>query len=88
MSMTRITITVDEETLAEVKSVAPKGEVSAFVLDAIRDKLRVDPVMRMLRQLDAIYGPVDDPAIDAEAEEWADNLIAQLDAMQGEVYDD
>ena len=88
MSMTRITVTVDDGTLAELKQIAPKGAVSAFVLEAIREKLQVDPIKRMLRQLDEIYGPVDDPMIDAEAKEWVEGLVARLDGMKGEVYDD
>ena len=82
MSMTRVTITVDEDVLAEVKAIAPKGEVSAFVLEAIREKLRIDPVMRMLTQLDEIYGPVTDQEVIAEAEAWGEALVVKMDAQR------
>jgi len=60
MTMTRITVTVDEATLAELKERVGPGEVSAFVVEALRQKLRVDPIVELLAQLDVMYGPLTD----------------------------
>ena len=62
MTMTRITVTVDEATLAELKERVGPGEVSAFVVEALRQKLRVDPIVELLAQLDVMYGPLTDEA--------------------------
>ncbi len=75
--MTRITVTVDEETLAELKERVAPGEVSAFVVEALRQKLRVDPIVELLAQLDAMYGPLTDEET-KDGEEWYDQMMQRL----------
>lgn len=65
----RITITVDEEVLAELKSRVGPGGVSAYVVDALRARLQKDPIMELLEILDEIAGPLTDDEI-AEGERW------------------
>ena len=43
MAATRITITVDEDVLNELKSRVGPGEVSGYVVEALRARLRKDP---------------------------------------------
>ena len=43
---------------AELRDKVPSGDVSAFVLAAIRDRLRVDPVRALLDDLDQVFGPL------------------------------
>ena len=77
MSMARITVTVDEETLAELKERVAPGEVSAFVVEALRHKLRIDPIEELLRQLDVMYGPLTE-AEAKEGEEWYGQIRQRL----------
>ncbi len=77
MTMTRITVTVDEATLAELKERVGPGEVSAFVVEALRQKLRVDPIVELLAQLDVMYGPLTDEEVE-EGEEWYDQMMQRL----------
>jgi Arc/MetJ family transcription regulator len=69
MAATRITITVDEDVLQELKSRVGPGEVSAYVVEALRTRLRKDPIVELLDRLDEMYGPLTDDEI-AEGERW------------------
>ena len=69
MTATRITITVDEDVLEELKSRVGPGEVSSYVVDALRARLRKDPILELLDKLDEMYGPLTDEEI-AEGEQW------------------
>jgi hypothetical protein len=69
VAATRITITVDEDVLDELKSRAGPGEVSSYVVEALRARLRKDPIIELLDKLDEIYGPLTDDQI-GEGEQW------------------
>lgn len=69
MVATRITITVDEDVLDELKSRVGPGEVSSYVVEALRARLRKDPILELLDKLDEMYGPLTDDEI-AEGEQW------------------
>jgi hypothetical protein len=69
MTAARITITVDEDVLEELKSRVGPGEVSSYVVDALRARLRKDPILELLDKLDEMYGPLTDEQI-AEGEQW------------------
>jgi Arc/MetJ family transcription regulator len=69
VAATRITITVDEDVLQELKSRVGPGEVSSYVVDALRARLRKDPILELLDKLDEMYGPLTEEQID-EGEQW------------------
>lgn len=69
MAATRITITVDGDVLDELKSRVGPGEVSSYVVEALRARLRKDPILELLDKLDEMYGPLTDDEI-AEGEQW------------------
>jgi hypothetical protein len=69
VAATRITITVDEDVLDELKSRVGPGEVSSYVVEALRARLRKDPILELLDKLDEMYGPLTDDEI-AEGEQW------------------
>lgn len=77
MGTSRITITVDDDTLAELKERVGPGEVSAFVVEALRHKLRIDPIEELLHQLDLMYGPLTADEI-KEGEEWYEQIRQRL----------
>ena len=52
-----------------IKSRVGPGEVSSYVVDALRARLRKDPILELLDKLDEMYGPLTDEQI-AEGEEW------------------
>ena len=77
MTATRITVTVDSETLAELRQRVGPGEVSAFVVEALRHKLRIDPIKELLRQLDEMYGQLTELEL-KEGAAWYDQAIQRL----------
>jgi len=77
VTATRITVTVDSETLAELRQRVRPGEVSAFVVEALRHKLRIDPIKELLRQLDDMYGPLTELEL-KEGAECYDQAIQRL----------
>jgi Arc/MetJ family transcription regulator len=68
----RITITVDEDVLNELKQRVGPGEVSAYVVEALRARLQRDPIMELLDKLDEMYGPLSDDDIEEGKREWAE----------------
>jgi hypothetical protein len=70
MGSTRITITLEADLLAELKSRAGPGQVSSFVVDAVRARLRKDPILELLDKLDEMYGPLTDDEISEGRREW------------------
>ena len=70
MAATRITITVDEDVLDELKSRVGPGEVSRYVVDALRARLRKDPILELLDKLDEMYGPLSDEELEEGRREW------------------
>ena len=75
MATSRITITIDEEVLDELKSRVAPGEVSSYVVDALRARLQRDPILELLEKLDDLYGPLTDDEIAEGKVEW--NEISQ-----------
>ena len=72
MAAQRITITVDEDVLNELKQRVGPGEVSAYVVEALRARLQRDPIMELLDKLDEMYGPLSDDDIEEGKREWAE----------------
>jgi hypothetical protein len=77
MAATRITITVDEDVLDELKSRVGPGEVSSYVVEALRARLRKDPILELLDKLDEMYGPLTEQQI-AEGEQWMNEANERL----------
>ena len=77
MAAARVTVTIDEDTLAELKQRVGPGEVSAFVVEALRHKLRIDPIKELLRQLDEMYGPLTGQEL-KEGAEWYRQIRQRL----------
>ncbi len=75
MTAARITITVEEDLANELRQRVPAGEVSAFVVEAIRQRLRVDPVRALLDELDERYGHLTDDER-REGATWFDEVSA------------
>ena len=82
MAMSRITITIDDGLLAQLRERVGPGEVSAYVVGAIEHRLRKDPVMDLIDMLGDIYGPLTDEELE-EAERCVQELERQLSSTQG-----
>lgn len=49
--ITRINISIPEETLSMLRSVAPKGGISRFLVEALEEKIERDKKERALKEL-------------------------------------
>jgi len=77
VAASRITLTVENEVLEELKSRVRPGEVSAYVVEALRARLQRDPILELLDRLDDMYGPLTDEEI-AEGEQWLQEANERL----------
>jgi Arc/MetJ family transcription regulator len=82
MATTRVTITLDAELLAELKSRVGPRQMSSYVVDAVRARLRKDPILELLDKLDEMYGPLTAEQI-AEGEQWWTEANERLSASLG-----
>lgn len=72
MATTRITITLGTELLAELRSRVGPGEVSSYVVEALRARLRKDPILELLDKLDELYEPLTGEQIALGEREWTE----------------
>lgn len=77
MSTSRVTITIDEETYEQLRERVPSGQTSAFVVEALRAKLQLDPIVELLDYLDNKFGPLTE-ADKAEGQQWYDEVVASM----------
>ena len=86
MVATRITITIDEDVLDELKSRVGPGQVSSYVVDALRARLQRDPVLELLDKLDEMYGPLTEEEVAQGEREWneiSERLSSTLEPSSG-----
>jgi hypothetical protein len=86
MAATRITITIDEDVLDELKTRVGPGQVSSYVVDALRARLQRDPILELLDKLDEMYGPLTAEEIAEGRREWNDvkkRLSSTLEQSSG-----
>jgi hypothetical protein len=86
VAATRITITIDEDVLTELKSRVGPGQVSSYVVDALRARLQKDPILELLDKLDEMYGPLTDEQL-AEGEQWMKEANERLSLTLGRSSD-
>lgn len=73
MSYAKISITLDPKVAAELRQVAGRGGLSAFVNDAVQQKLQVVRLRRMLDEMEAESGPIPPEVRDrVDALPWPD----------------
>lgn len=58
MRYAKISVTLEPKVAAELRQVAGRGGLSAFVNDAVRQKLQADRLRRMLDEMEAEAGPI------------------------------
>lgn len=70
MASEKVSLTLDEELVAEAREQAGARGFSAYLNEALRLQLQRDRLRRLLDEMDEEFGPVD-PKVTAEVErEW------------------
>ncbi len=72
MATKKVTVTIPEELLEEIRAEAVERGLSAYVAEALRFKRDRDRLLELANWLEEEYGPVTDEERAAAAEELAD----------------
>ncbi len=67
---TKISVTVDDEVLSEARALAPGGNLSALVNDALAERVRRERLVALLADDAAEKGPIPVDALSHVDSEW------------------
>lgn len=70
MTITKVSVSVDAELLAEARELAGRRGLSALINDALRVKLQHARVGRLLDEMDEEFGPVPAAIEEEVRREW------------------
>jgi len=70
MAASKVSLSIDEEVLAEARDRAGRRELSSYVTDALRRQLQHDRLGELLAELDATAGPVPDELMEEARQLW------------------
>jgi Arc/MetJ family transcription regulator len=70
MAASKVSLSIDEEVLAEARDRAGRRELSSYVTDALRRQLQHDRLGELLAELDATEGPVPDELMEEARQLW------------------
>lgn len=66
----KVSVTIDDEVLAEARGLAPGGNLSALVNDALSERVRHERLRALLAEDTAAAGAIPTPLIDHVATQW------------------
>ncbi len=70
MAVSKVSLSIDEEILAEARDRAGRRELSSYVTDALRRQLQHDRLGELLAEMDAASGPVPDDLMEEARRLW------------------
>ena len=70
MAASKVSLSIDEEVLAEARDRAGRRERSSYVTDALRRQLQRDRLGELLAELDAAAGPVAEELMEEARQLW------------------
>ena len=70
MAVSKVSLSIDEEVLAEARDRAGRRELSSYVTDALRRQLQHDRLGELLAEMDAASGPVPDELMEEARQLW------------------
>ena len=70
MAASKVSLSIDEEVLAEARDRAGRRELSSYVTDALRRQLQHDRLGELLAELDATAGPIPDELMEEARQLW------------------
>jgi Arc/MetJ family transcription regulator len=70
MAIAKVSLSIDEDVLAEARARAGRRELSSYVNDALRRQLQRDRLGTLLAEMDAEAGPVDDESMQEARKPW------------------
>lgn len=70
MAVSKVSLSIDEDVLAEARARAGRRELSSYVNDALRRQLQRDRLGELLAEMDEESGPVPDDVLEEARTPW------------------
>lgn len=70
MAVAKVSLSIDEDVLAEARERAGRRELSSYVTDALRRQLQHDRLGELLAEMDAASGPVPGELLEEARQLW------------------
>ncbi len=70
MAVSKVSLSIEEDVLAETRERAGRRELSSYVTDALRRQLQRDRLGELLAEMDAASGPVPDELLEEARRLW------------------
>jgi Arc/MetJ family transcription regulator len=70
MAVSKVSLSIDEDVLAEARERAGRRELSSYVNEALRHQLQHDRLLELLAEMDAEAGPIPDDVMEQARKPW------------------
>jgi hypothetical protein len=70
MAASKVSLSIEEDVLAEARERAGRRELSSYVTDALRRQLQHDRLGELLAQMEAESGPIPEGVMEEARELW------------------
>ncbi len=70
MAVSKVSLSIDEDVLAEARDRAGRRELSSYVTDALRRQLQHDRLGELLAEMDSTSAPVPDELMEEARQLW------------------
>lgn len=70
MATSKVSLSIDEDVVAEARARAGRRELSSYVNDALRRQLQRDRLAELLAEMDAESGAVPDEVMEQARQPW------------------
>lgn len=77
VAVAKVSLSIEEEVLAEARARAGRRELSSYVTDALRRQLQADRLGELLAEMDAASGPIPNHLIEEARRLWRDPADAR-----------
>ncbi len=76
MVVSKVSLSIEEDVLAEARERAGRRELSAYVSDALRRQLQRDRLGELLAEMEAESGPIPDDVLEEARQLWQGHAAA------------
>jgi Arc/MetJ family transcription regulator len=70
VAMSKVSLSIDEDVLAEARARAGRRELSSYVNEALRRQLQRDRLAHLLAEMDVESGPIPDDVMEEARRLW------------------
>lgn len=70
MPVSKVSLSIDEDVLAQARERAGRRELSSYVTDALRRQLQHDRIGELLAEMETESGPIPDEVMEEARQRW------------------